>query len=403
MFETRGKGVSLATKIWAIMLKSEPIEIFLKLMKVLIWSTFFLAIIKLNKPWLYSFQATLPALPVPDLKGTIQRYLRSVRPLCDDAKFQRLTKEAHDFENSIGKRLQRYLVLRSWWATNYVSDWWEEYVYLRSRSPLMIKSNYHTFDDFWIPSHIQSARAAGVVYEMLRCRARIEDETKEPIMVQGIAPLCSDQYKRMFNTARVPGIECDKIVHYEDIKHMIVLNNDCYYKVIIQQGKRLLNPREIQHQLDNILNRKDASTHGEKYLGSLTAWDRVNWAKTRDRHFSTGVNRISLRLIESAAMFLVLHDKPHEHDLKDHGSEKAQYYGRQGIHGNIYNRWFDKSFQLIIGTNGYVSIFCEILAIEHWSQIESFFKYAINAEHAWGDALVVGNMVEEMHIDELKQ
>lgn len=308
---------------------------------------------------MYSFQATLPTLPVPDLKGTVQRYLRSIRPLCDDANYQRITKDAQDFQDGIGKKCQRYLILKSWWASNYVSDWWEEYVYLRARSPLMINSNYHTYDIFVIPSNKQAARAAGLVHEMLQFRDRIEKETLKPIMVQGFVPLCSNQYKRMYNTARVPGIECDRIDHYEDIKHIVVLHNGCYYKVIIQQGKRLFNPCEIQHQLEYILRMKEVSSHGEKYVGSLTAWDRTNWAKARQKFFSSGMNEISLKLIESAAIFLVLHDQPYEYET-DPGSEKMQYYGNQSIYGNIYDRWFDKSFQLIVGTNGQVS---EIFAI----------------------------------------
>lgn len=35
------------------------------------------------------------------------------------------------------------------------------------------------------------------------------------IMVQGLVPLCSWQYERIFNTVRVPGIETDRIVHYQ--------------------------------------------------------------------------------------------------------------------------------------------------------------------------------------------
>lgn len=34
-------------------------------------------------------------------------------------------------------------------------------------------------------------------------------------MVQGMVPLCSWQYERLFNTARVPGIETDRIIHYQ--------------------------------------------------------------------------------------------------------------------------------------------------------------------------------------------
>lgn len=280
--------------------------------------------------------------------------MRSVRPLTDDINYQRISKEAQEFQEGIGKKLQRYLLLKSWWTKNYVSDWWEEYVYLRSRSPLMIKSNYHTYDVFSIPSNKQAARAAGLIHELLIFRERIETETMMPIMVQGIVPLCSNQYKRMFNTARIPGIECDRIDHYEDINHIVVLHNGCYYKVIIQQGKRLLNTREIEHQIEYILRMKEIPTKGEKYLGSLTAWDRTNWAKARDKHFASGLNEMSIKLIDSAAIFLVLHDQPYEYE-SDPGSEKMQYYGNQSIYGNVYDRWFDKSFQLIVGTNGMVS------------------------------------------------
>jgi carnitine O-palmitoyltransferase 1, liver isoform len=63
----------------------------------------------------------MPRLPVPKVQDTMQRYLKSVRPLLDDKEFDRVTKEAEVFENGIGKKLQRYLVLKSWWASNYVS------------------------------------------------------------------------------------------------------------------------------------------------------------------------------------------------------------------------------------------------------------------------------------------
>ena len=39
--------------------------------------------------------------------------------------------------------MQRYLLLKSWWTSNYVTDWWEQYVYLYGRSSIMINSNYY--------------------------------------------------------------------------------------------------------------------------------------------------------------------------------------------------------------------------------------------------------------------
>lgn len=71
------------------------------------------------------------------------QYLTSVQPLLDEEKYSRMEKLAREFEDGIGKKLQRYLMLKSYWATNYVSDWWEDYVYLSGRSPLMINSNFY--------------------------------------------------------------------------------------------------------------------------------------------------------------------------------------------------------------------------------------------------------------------
>lgn len=88
-----------------------------------------------------------------------------------DEEFDRITVLAAQFLDGLGKRLQWYLKLKALWAANYVSvvgvgcwlravqagrllctcpppppqvsDWWEEYVYLRSRTPIMVNSNYY--------------------------------------------------------------------------------------------------------------------------------------------------------------------------------------------------------------------------------------------------------------------
>lgn len=51
----------------------------------------------------------------------ILQYLKSVRPLLDDEKYARMEKLSEEFRNGLGKKFQRYLQLKSWWATNYVS------------------------------------------------------------------------------------------------------------------------------------------------------------------------------------------------------------------------------------------------------------------------------------------
>jgi len=39
----------------------------------------------------------------------------------DDENYKRMERLVKEFETKVGPRLQKYLVLKSWWATNYVS------------------------------------------------------------------------------------------------------------------------------------------------------------------------------------------------------------------------------------------------------------------------------------------
>ena len=288
------------------------------------------------------------------------RYLRSVRPLLDDENYEKVKREAEEFQNGIAKKLQRYLILKSWWSTNYVSDWWEEYVYLRGRSPLMVNSNFYGMDAiFQNPSTNQAARAASATHMLLQFRRTVDRQELEPIMVQGLVPLCSWQYERIFNTVRIPGVVGDKIVHYKDSNHIVVLFKGCYYKVIIYHKGRLLKPCEIQYQMEQILKSNDEPQHGEEFLASLTAWDREKWANAREKFFAKGDNKTSLFLVESAAFVVSLDDEPYEFDFEQ--PEKLNKFGRNLLHGRGCDRWFDKSFNLCVASNGRVSVIIIII------------------------------------------
>ncbi|XP_014093291.2 carnitine O-palmitoyltransferase 1, liver isoform isoform X2 [Bactrocera oleae] len=359
MYESRAPGskVSLKTKVWAGVVK---------------------VLSSWNTPGLYSFQGSLPRLPVPALHDTMQRYLRSVRPLLDDENYSRMEGLAKEFESTIGKKLQWYLTLKSWWATNYVSDWWEEYVYLRGRSPLMINSNFYGTDAIFMNlTNNQAARAANVVYLLLGFRRLIERQELQPIMVQSMIPLCSWQYERTFNTVRVPGLETDRIVHYRDSNHIVVLHKGRYFKVVIYYKGRILRPCEIQIQMEEILNSKATPLPSEEHLAALTTMNRSKWAEIRNAHFARGVNRVSLNLVESAAFVLSLDDEPYEFDLAH--PELLDKFGKTLLHGNGYNRWFDKSFTVCVGTNG---------------------RVGFNAEHTWADAAVMAHVWENLVMDD---
>uniref|UniRef100_A0A8D2E755 carnitine O-palmitoyltransferase n=1 Tax=Theropithecus gelada TaxID=9565 RepID=A0A8D2E755_THEGE len=315
MFAEHGK-MSRATKIWMGMVK----------------------IFSGRKPMLYSFQTSLPRLPVPAVKDTVNRYLESVRPLMKEEDFKRMTALAQDFAVSLGPRLQWYLKLKSWWATNYVSDWWEEYIYLRGRGPLMVNSNY---------------------YAMIR-------------LLGSTIPLCSAQWERMFNTSRIPGEETDTIQHMRDSKHIVVYHRGRYFKVWLYHDGRLLKPREMEQQMQRILDNTSEPQPGEARLAALTAGDRVPWARCRQAYFGRGKNKQSLDAVEKAAFFVTLDESEQGYRTEDPDTSMDSY-AKSLLHGQCYDRWFDKSFTFVVFKNG---------------------KIGINAEHSWADAPVMAHLWE---------
>ncbi|XP_049811314.1 carnitine O-palmitoyltransferase 1, liver isoform isoform X1 [Schistocerca nitens] len=359
MFEQRGRGsrISYSTKLWMVAVK---------------------VLSSGGRPMLYSFQGSLPRLPLPTVHDTMCRYLRSIRPLCDDERYSRMEKLVAEFEKGIAKKLQRYLVLKSWWSTNYVSDWWEEYVYLRGRSPLMVNSNFYGIDAILMyPTHVQAARAATLIHGCLQFRRLIERQELEPILIQGLVPLCSWQYERMFNTTRVPGDETDRLVHYNDSNHIVVYHRGRYFKVPIYYQRRILRPCEIEIQIKKILEDTSPPAPGEEKLAALTAGERTHWSKTRKEFFFKGTNRQSLDAIERAAFVVALDDIPYEYDEKD--PSKLDKFGHILLHGKGYDRWFDKSFTLCVGSNG---------------------RIGFNAEHSWADAAIMSHLWEYVVVEE---
>ncbi|XP_068963263.1 carnitine O-palmitoyltransferase 1, muscle isoform-like, partial [Petaurus breviceps papuanus] len=304
MFELHGQ-TSRITKIWAICVR----------------------LLSNRRPMLYSYQTSLPKLPVPKVAATVKRYLESVRPLLDDEEFYRMEVLAKDFQEKTAPRLQKYLMLKSWWATNYVSDWWEEYIYLRGRSPIMVNSNYYVMDFILTQkTNIQAARLGNVVHAMIMYRRKLDREEIKPVMALGIVPMCSYQMERMFNTTRIPGKDSDVLQHLLDSRHVTVYHKGRFYKVWLYQGSQLLKPRDLEMQFQRILDDTCPSLPGEEKIAALTAGARVPWAEARQAYFSTGKNKASLEAIEKAAFFVTLDEEAHGYDPENEAS--LSLYGK---------------------------------------------------------------------------
>eukprot|EP00058_Branchiostoma_floridae_P001731 XP_002587219.1 hypothetical protein BRAFLDRAFT_129895 [Branchiostoma floridae] len=207
---------------------------------------------------------------------------------------------------------------------------------------------------------------------MLLFRRQVAREEVRPILVSNAVPLCSWQYERMFNTTRIPGVETDSLRHWDDSKHVVVYHSGRYFKLPVYFLGQLIRPCEIQAQIEKILLDKSEPAFGEAHLAAMTAGERVPWAKARQKFFSKGVNKSSLDTIEQAAFFVTLDEEEADYDT-DGDNTMVSSYAESLLHGKTYDRWFDKSFTLVVYKNG---------------------RIGLNGEHSWADAPIIGHLWE---------
>lgn len=259
-------------------------------------------------------------MPLPPLESTVEKYLESVQPLLTEDEFTARTQQAQDFLEQEGPQLQRYLYFKWLTSTNYITDWWERYVYLRGRTSLQINSNYYIMDcEPAPPTPLPEARGACVLRMFLQYMHDVEDQSIEPMMIRGVVPLCMEQHRRMFFTTRIPGREMDTLRHHEmtQHRHVIVICKgnyyrlDCYHGHIISR-KTLLSARQLEAQLATI--RADAARHADTAqtaagrVAAMTSENRTRWAEVREGHLLRGTNKRTLAIVESAMLVLVLDD-----------------------------------------------------------------------------------------------
>lgn len=166
------------------------------------------------------------------------------------------------------------------------------------------------------------------------------------------------QYHNLFNTTRLPKPEKDEIYENKTGRHVIVMRKGhFYYFEVMDKNGYICEPNAIATCLKSIL--EDTIPVNDCPVGILTTLNRDSWADTRT-HLSQIGNQEILQKIDSA-LFMVILDDVHV------GTDYNKLIGTY-LHADGTNRWFDKSFSLIVTYDGYAGI---------------------NFEHSWGDGVAV--------------
>eukprot|EP00124_Ichthyophonus_hoferi_P005155 Ihof_evm1s683 gene=Ihof_evmTU1s683 len=352
------------------------------------------------------FQSSLPRLPVPRLKDTLSRYLAALQPLCNDREFKQAQVLASDFSYEEGLLLQQELELYNMENkhTSFISEAWFN-MYLDNRSPLPINFNpYISWNNDPNPAkNGQDVRAAVLIRSALRFYRSVKANEIKPDLyhmhpkktdndkflsrskylpgplrfpyayMNGVFPLDMSQYDRLFQSTRIPHIGRDKLYSESTSRHIAVMRRNRFYTFeVIKPDGNIHTCEDILANIQAIL--KDDRPADSRSLGSLTTENRDVWATVRNKLVIDPVNAQSLHAIDSALFLTVLDDtSPGENN------ERAiTQLHRQLLVGDGKNRWFDKSFSMIVLPDG-VS--------------------AVNFEHSWGDGISVLRFVNEVFAD----
>ncbi|XP_034715982.1 choline O-acetyltransferase-like [Etheostoma cragini] len=311
----------------------------------------------------------LPKVPVPPLKQTLDTYLKCVQHLVKEEQFKKTKAIVEKFgaPGGVGEVLQKKLLQRRDKTTNWVYDYWLEDMYLNNRLALPVNSSpVMVFPKQTFRDHTDALRfAARLIRGVLDYKALIDARALPVDFARGQlagTPLCMEQYYRLFNSYRYPGLKTDTLKVQINAassapKHIIVACKNQFFVLDIVANSKELNETEILSQLEKIMKMAENAKDGLPPLGILTSDGRTEWAQARDVLTKDQTNRDSLALIESCLCVVCL-DEPSGLAPRDTNRALLMLHGG-GREKNGANRWYDKSMQFVIGMDGICGVVCD--------------------------------------------
>ncbi|CAF0831034.1 unnamed protein product [Rotaria sp. Silwood1] len=351
----------------------------------------------------WDIEKGLPHLPVPNLDATLTKYLRCLEPIQLGDEFDRTKILVDQFRSpnaNIGQRLQDMLIEHATKSENYVVDWWLEDMYLANPLPLPINSNpafvlpQQNFQDTEDYLKFIAKLISGILDYKVLIDARALPIDRATSREKG-QPLCMEQYYRLFSCYRMPDINIDRLIQirnskviYHQGEHVIVAYRNQFFVLNVVINFTRLDEDDIYILLRRIVEIADHDPWAADEVGIYTSLSRRAWANVRAELVKDALNRDSLDLIERC-IFIVCLDQSEANDLDENddfvnfnNAVKRDFVslGEQILHGgktmfNASNRWYDKTMQFIIGTDG---------------------LFGLNYEHSPAEAIAVIQLIEHL-------
>lgn len=334
----------------------------------------------------FSIDELLPSLPVPNLEQTLEKYLSSVKPFVNEFEYKNTEEIVKKFQIGDGQVLQKLLLEKAKHERNWLEKYWLDYAYLEWRGPIapfintagcLAGSTQKQFEN--VPENfklnLQLTHASLNAYYYIRYFDEIRNE-RLPIHKSRSNYFSMDQWKRLFNTCRIPGVEKDILdTHFKTIKedekgltHFLVIYRYKFYIIEAFHENKILNWTELYKSLEKIFENKSFGIG----IGALIGNNRTEWAQNRQYLIDLDQNnKYCFDKIEKSIFCLVL-DEAEPLNISE--------LVKVGMTGNSKNRYFDKSVTTIITKNG---------------------KFTTNTDHTPFDGMVTGSLTQYF-IDNVK-
>jgi len=266
-----------------------------------------------------------------------------------------------------GRELQKVIDERAREHRNWMEEWWLRTAYLMTRETFAVNVNWFGVFPDWGVKLTSVQAAALMMVSTLEFKQALDRQEVPPEMMRG-APLCMDQYTRLFGTTRVPQEGEDIIETHSDSRHVVIFRDDHVFSVTpYHDDGTVFSVAEAAALLQAVLDASSSVLEEteEPSVSVLTSMQRDRWAAVRaDMMDRSAVNRTSIREIETAMYCL---------SFEDTVPASKQEVAGHCLAGDGRNKWFDKSFTTLVFDNG---------------------RGGCNAEHSPVDAMVCVSMFD---------
>ncbi|KAK6633861.1 hypothetical protein RUM44_004468 [Polyplax serrata] len=328
----------------------------------------------------------LPKLPVPDIRTTLEKYLRAVEPIVNESQYEYTKSLVENLTgpDGIGPKIQKELLRRREERDNWAYEWWLNDMYLNVRLPLPINSNPgmvltpQKFNDHRDMARFAAIFIRGVMNHKEKLDKKDLPVERAPSHEKG-QPLCMAQYYRLLTSYRVPGVTKDQLFStlYQDdgsTEHVVIIHKNQMYSLMVKAARpdntvETLSVEQITEELIKIIEAPRSIKAVP--VGLLTAQRRDLWAINRETLKQEYQNVDHLETIEKCLMIVCLDEPlPESFNLQTPRTEKReqtvgykcgnrdetnmmhQMLSGGGSLYNSGNRWFDKTLQLIVSKDG---------------------------------------------------